>query len=298
MKDTLQVSVDSQKEGAAVMYLQGGVDIKPSLPETIIIDLNEVSYIDRSGIATLMEGFEIARIARIAERERIAQDLHDTLLQSVQGLILKFSALTMRIPPEDTTRHEMEKTLSQANEVVREGRDRIRNLRAFAASRGDLPEALQRVADEISPGSAISFEMLVEDVARELHPMVLEESYYIGREALINAFRHSGGSHIELRITYHSRQLRLRVHDDGRGIDPAVLEKRGRENHWGLLGMQERAKRIGAELNLSSRPGGGTEVELTVPAATAYQTSVQMRSPKAFSQMEPREHRSTATDHC
>lgn len=144
------------------MYLQSLFDIKsspnlrdhllaivrkPSPPETIMIDLNEVSSIDTSGIATLKEAFEIARIARIAERERIAQDLHDTLLQSVQGLIMKFSALTMRIPPEEPTRHEMEKTLSQANEVVKEGRDRIRNLRASAASRGDLPAALQRVAD-------------------------------------------------------------------------------------------------------------------------------------------------------
>ena len=274
MTDTLQISVDSQKEGA-VMYLQSRVDIKsspdlrrhllamvrkPSPPETIIIDLNEVSSIDTSGIATLIEGFEIARIARIAERERIAQDLHDTLLQSVQGLIMKFSALTMRIPPEDTTRHEMEKTLSQANEVVKEGRDRIRNLRSSGASRGDLAAALKRVAEEVSPGSTTSFKMLVEGDARELHPMVLDESYYIGREALINAFRHSGGSHIEVQITYYPRQLRLRVQDDGRGIDPAVLEKRGRENHWGLPGMQERAQRIGAEVKLSSRP-----------TATAYQ---------------------------
>jgi nitrate/nitrite-specific signal transduction histidine kinase len=129
-----------------------------------------------------------------------------------------------------------------------------------------LSAALQRVAEEISPDNEICFKMLV---ALESHPMVLEESYHIGREALINAFRHSDGLHIEVQITYHPRQLRLRVCDDGRGIDPAILEK-GRENHWGLTGMRERAQRIGAEVKLSSRRREGTEVELTVPGATAY----------------------------
>ena len=102
--------------------------------------------------------------------------------------------------------------------------------------------------------------------------MVFEESYYIGHEALVNAFRHFRSFSHRSSIIYHPRQLQLRVRDDGRGIDPAVLEKQGRENHWGLPGMQERARRIGAELKLFSHPGRGTEVELTVPAAPAYQT--------------------------
>jgi signal transduction histidine kinase len=207
---------------------------------------------------------------RLAERQRIAQDLHDTLLQSVQGLILKLYAFTTGIPPGDATRQKIEKALEQAGEVVREGRDRIENLRTTAASRDNLPAALQRVVEEISPGNEICFKMHVEGVSLELHPMVLEESYYIGREALINAFRHSDGLHIEVHITYHPRRLRLRVCDDGRGIDPAILEKQGRENHWGMTGMRERAQRIGAEVKLSSRRGEGTEVELTVPGATAY----------------------------
>jgi len=206
----------------------------------------------------------------LRERQRIAQDLHDTLLQSVQGVILKFYALTMRLPPGSATRQEMEKALKRAGEVVEEGRDRIHNLRVTAASRDNLPAALQWVAEEISTGNEICFKMIVEGVALELDPIVLDETYYIGREALINAFRHSDGLHIEVQITYHPRQLRLRVRDDGRGIDPAILEKQGRENHWGLPGMRERAQRIGAEVKLSSHCGEGTEVELTVPGATAY----------------------------
>jgi nitrate/nitrite-specific signal transduction histidine kinase len=103
--------------------------------------------------------------------------------------------------------------------------------------------------------------------------MVLEESFSIGREALVNALTHSEGRSVEVEITYDPRQFRLRVRDDGRGIDPAILEDGGRAGHWGLQGMRERAQKIGAQLQLWNRPGTGAEVELIVPAATAYRTA-------------------------
>lgn len=106
----------------------------------------------------------------------------------------------------------------------------------------------------------------------ELHPIIREETYRIGREALINALTHSEARNIEAEITYDSQVFRLRIRDDGRGVDPDVLKKGGRANHWGLQGMREHAKRIGAQLELWSRLGSGTEVELTVPAATAYRS--------------------------
>jgi len=102
--------------------------------------------------------------------------------------------------------------------------------------------------------------------------MIREESYFVGREAIINALTHSDGRNVEVEIIYDSSEFRLRIRDDGRGIDPDVLEKGGRSGHWGLQGMRERADRIGAKLNLWSRPGSGSEVELTVPAATAYRS--------------------------
>jgi signal transduction histidine kinase/streptogramin lyase len=207
---------------------------------------------------------------RLAERERIARDLHDTLLQSVQGLILKVHAGLRQIPAEEPGRQTIEKALDYADQVLAEGRDRVRNLRATAASLSDLSAAFQRVAEEISPSRAPTLRTVVEGNVRELHPAVLEESYSIGREALMNALTHSRGLHIEVEITYDSRQFRLRVRDDGRGIDPGVLEKGRRDDHWGLPGMRERATKIGAQLELWTRPGGGTEVELMVPASTAY----------------------------
>jgi Signal transduction histidine kinase len=213
---------------------------------------------------------------RLNERERIARDLHDTLLQSVQGLILKFHAVAKQIPTHEPAHHTMETALDRADEVVAEGRDRVRNLRG-AVSLNALPSAFERVAEENSPGGETSFKTVVEGDVRELHPMVLEESYSIGREALINALTHSHGRHIEVEISYEPRQFRLRVRDDGHGIDPRILEEGGRTDHWGLRGMRERAERIGAELKIWSSHQTGTEVGLIVPASTAYQ-NVRVKS--------------------
>lgn len=207
---------------------------------------------------------------RLEERERIARDLHDTLLQSVQGLILKFYAVSKQIPADTPAYQALEKTLDHADEVLAEGRDRIRNLRVNSASLSDLPAAFRSVAEESSQGRDASFKTVVEGHVRDLHPLVLEECYCIGREAIINALSHSEAQHVEAEIAYDSREFRLRVRDDGRGIDPKILADGGRPGHWGLQGMRERAQKIGGQLRFWSRLETGTEVELTVPAATAY----------------------------
>jgi len=220
----------------------------------------------------LAREFNMRLDERVLERTRIARELHDTLLQNVQGLILKFHAIGKRIPPADPTRQEIEKTLDFADQVMAEGRDRVRNLRSSTIGFGGLPKAFQQLVEEAAPNRSSTFKMVVEGTVLELHPIIREETYSIGREALINALTHSEANNIEAEITYESREFRLRIRDDGRGIDPAVLEKGGRDDHWGLQGMRERAKRIGAKLDLWSRPGSGTEVELTVPASTAYRS--------------------------
>ena len=207
---------------------------------------------------------------RMEERERIARDLHDTLLQSVQGLILKFHAVSKQIPSDLPAHDALEKTLDHADQVLAEGRDSIRNLRVNSASLIDLPAAFRSVAEETSQGREATFKTVVEGRVRELHPLVLEECYRIGREAIINALTHSEGQHVEAEIAYDSRQFRLRVRDDGRGIEPKILEAGGRAGHWGLQGMRERAEKIGGQLRFWSRPETGTEVELTVPGSTAY----------------------------
>ena len=233
-------------------------------------------------LAGLIWGLYVTRLRRIAaiykarleerlqERERIARDLHDTLLQSVQGLILKFDAVAKQIPCQEPARQAMENALDRADQVLAEGRDRVRNLRDTPVHLSDLPAAFQRVAEETPQSRATTFKTIVEGNVRELHPLVLEESYSIGREALVNALTHSAGLHIEVEIIYDPRQFRLRVRDDGHGIDSRILEEGGRPDHWGLQGMRERAHRIGAQLELWSRPETGTEVELIVPGTTAY----------------------------
>ena len=209
--------------------------------------------------------------ARIEERERIARELHDTLLQSIQGLILKFHVVAKHMARDDAAGDALNKALDQADVILAEGRDRVRNLRD-SASPGDLSAAFCRLVDDSYYDSKVRIETVVEGNVRELNAMVQEECYAIGREALLNALTHSGGLHIEVEITYDFRKFRLRIRDDGRGIDPGILGKGGRTDHWGLQGMRERARRIGARLDLWSRPGMGTEVELIVPAATAYQS--------------------------
>jgi len=208
---------------------------------------------------------------RLEERERIARDLHDTLLQSVQGLILKFHAGIKQIPREMPAYDALEKTLDHADEVLAEGRDRVRNLRTSTIPFGGLPAAFKRLVEETPQGDDVTFKTVVEGSLRELHPMVREECYCIGREAIVNALTHSGGHKVEVEIAYDSRQFRLRVRDDGRGFDPKILEQGTRPNHWGLQGMRERADKIGAQLKLWSRQATGTEVELIIPGATAYQ---------------------------
>lgn len=209
---------------------------------------------------------------RLGERERIARELHDTFLQSVQGLILRFHAVTKQIPVHEPARETMEKALDRADSVLSEGRDRVRNLRYNAAATSSLPSTIRSVAEEHAQGTKTEFRVLLEGTERQLHPMVLEEANSIACEATINAFRHAEALHIEVEIIYDSKQLRLRIRDDGRGIAPAILETGGRAGHWGLQGMRERARKIGAQLDFWSRPGSGTEVELRIPSATAYRT--------------------------
>lgn len=205
---------------------------------------------------------------RLEERERIARDLHDTLLQSVQGLILKFHAVATQIGNDEPARAALEKTLDHADDVLAEGRGRLLNLRANTVPFGGLPDAFQQVAQETS-GSKASFKTVVEGRLLELHAIVREEAFCIGREAIINSLTHADARQVEVEIAYDPKRFRLRVRDDGRGIDPAILAD-GLPDHWGLRGMRERAERMGAQLEIWSRCDTGTEIQLTVPGKTAY----------------------------
>ncbi len=214
---------------------------------------------------------------RVGERTRIARELHDTLLQSLQGLMFQFQAAYNMLPrrPEDA-RQTLEEALAGTEHAIAESRDAIHDLRSQSMGEGDLAQLLEAAGGELAatqdtkqkpPG----FRVIVEGEPRRLSPVLQDEVYRIAVELLRNAFRHAGAGQIEAEIRYDNHQLRLRLRDDGKGIDPKVLEESGRPGHWGLPGVRERAHRIGSQLSFWSQAGVGTEVELTVPAAIAYQ---------------------------
>jgi signal transduction histidine kinase len=165
--------------------------------------------------------------------------------------------------------------LDQAEAVLVEGRDRVRNLRSVTKY-GDIAESLATTGDKLAQKSASRFRLTVEGKTRALHAVVRDEVCKIGEEAIFNAFQHARALKIEVGIVYGRQALSLRICDDGAGIEPAFLAE-GREGHFGLLGMRERAGKINAEIKLETRPGAGTEIELIVPATIAYAVTAARR---------------------
>jgi signal transduction histidine kinase/ligand-binding sensor domain-containing protein len=207
---------------------------------------------------------------RLLERERIARELHDTLLQGLQGLILRFQAGANLIAPQDPARKVLEGALARADQVLIESRNHVKELRTSATMRGDLPSALARVGEDLSDEGEAAFSLVVEGSPQPLHPILKEEAFLIGREAITNAFRHARASKIEVELSFSATELRLRVRDDGRGIPDEVLAAGAKTGHWGLPGMRERAEKVRARLEIWSRSDAGTEVQLTVTGSIAY----------------------------
>jgi signal transduction histidine kinase len=222
---------------------------------------------------------------RLSERTRIARELHDTLLQSFQALMLHFQTVNDLLPP-GKAKEALEKVLDRADKAIVEGREAIQNLRSSTTTANELAEALTALGEELAgtgdagKGSA-TFRVSIEGQPRSLHPILRDDIYRIAREALRNAFRHAQAKKIEADITYGERVLRLCIRDDGKGIDPKLLDA-GRDQHWGLPGMRERAQQIGAQLDMWSEIGAGTEVELRIPGSVAYRTSRGRRGFRLF----------------
>ena len=208
---------------------------------------------------------------RLGERERIARELHDTLLQSFQGLMLRLQVVDDLLPA-GKAKEQLEQSLERADEAIAEGRSAVYDLRSSTATTDDLAQIVKALGDELATEDSTQFHLLVEGRARELHPIIRDELYRITREALRNAFRHAAARHIETEITYGERAFRLRIRDDGQGI-PAEMLNAGRPGHYGLSGMRERAEQIGATLEIWSGPKAGTEIELTVAGALAYRAT-------------------------
>ncbi len=212
--------------------------------------------------------FNVRMDERVGERTRLARDLHDTLLQGFQGLMLRLQALDDLLP-QGEAKHELEQTLDRADQVVAEGRKTVHDLRLSTVVTNDLARAVRALGDELASEDSATFGFLVEGEIRELHPIIRDEVYRITREALRNAFSHARARHIEAEIIYAESLFRLRIRDDGEGIAPAILED-GRPGHYGLPGMRERAAEIGAKLDIWSGVGTGTEIDLSIAGSIAY----------------------------
>ncbi|HTA43323.1 MAG TPA: sensor histidine kinase [Bryobacteraceae bacterium] len=208
---------------------------------------------------------------RLAERTRIARELHDTLLQSFQALMLHFQSASNMLQP-GPAKEALDEALDHADQAILEGRNAIQNLRSSTSVTNELAQAIAALGEELGTakhGGLPQLNVSVEGKPQELHPILRDDIYRIAGEALRNAFHHARSTRIEAELTYSARLLRVRIRDNGSGIDPAIIET-GREGHWGLQGMRERAQQIGAQLEIWSQPGAGTEVDLSVPGSVAY----------------------------
>jgi ligand-binding sensor domain-containing protein/signal transduction histidine kinase len=228
-------------------------------------------------VRQLQYQFDMTLEARVGERTRIARELHDTLLQSFHGLLLRFQTVSHLLPESPSeAKQRLDTAIAQAAIAITQGRDAVQGLRSSTTEKNNLALALSALGTELAANESSSlrpaFHVGVEGETRELHPIVRDEIYKIAAEALRNASSHAHAGRIEIDLRYDDEQFRMRVRDDGKGIDATVLTNQSAEGHYGLPGMRERAALIGGELAVWSKEGAGTEVELRLPASIVYQS--------------------------
>ena len=245
----------------------------------VLVFLGALFAAHRLRVQQLAHQFNKTLDVRVSERTRIARELHDTLLQSFQGLLLRFQAVANFLPdnPQEA-KQRLDLAINQAAEAVTEGRDAVQGLRSSAFQTNDLARGIiaigQELTDDEPAAAAPTIDVEVEGAPRNLNPIVRDEAYRIAGEALRNSFRHARARRITIEIRYDRRLFQLRVRDDGKGIDEAIVQ-RGHAGHFGLHGMRERAEIVGGRLEVWSKRETGTEVELSVPGAVAYGAQVE-----------------------
>jgi signal transduction histidine kinase len=262
-----------------------GFEVEPTIWQTWWFRLTFVSCVGLAALSLYrLRMRQVTRLLsirfeeRLAERARIARDLHDTLLQGVLGTYMQLHVAVDQLPNESPSRPAMNRILQLMEGVVEEGRIAVQGLRPPLAGSQDLEQAFSKIQHEFAVIDKVDFRIIVEGRPRPLNPVLRDEVYKIGREALVNAFRHSRAKSIEVELDYGLRFFRCLVRDNGRGIDANVLRS-GREGHWGLPGMRERAEKIEAQLHVRSSSSAGTEVELSIPSHTAFQFQPSKRWP-------------------
>ena len=234
----------------------------------ISLILISLLYFYRLRIKVMASQFNMRLEERVGERTRIARDLHDTMLQTVQGLMLRLQVVNEMLPP-GKVKLELEETLEIGDQAIVEARNAVHDLRSLTANMNDLAGALRALGKELATGDSANFRLVIEGPQRELHPIIRDEIYRIAREGLRNAFAHARAHQIEAEVTFGEGIFQLRIRDDGQGIPTEVLEA-GRSGHYGLAGMRERANEIGSKLTILSGPELGTEIDLSVASSIAY----------------------------
>jgi ligand-binding sensor domain-containing protein/signal transduction histidine kinase len=244
----------------------------------VALILLSVRSVHRYRLYHLTNQFNLRLEERVNERTRIARDLHDTLLQSFQGLLLRFQTASELFPTRlADAKQTLDSAIEQAAQAITEGRDAVQGLRSSTEVTNDVALAISTLGEELAGvetnPNAAEFHVEVEGTSRNLHPILRDEVYRIAGEALRNAFRHAEARRIEVEIRYDERQFGLRVRDDGKGIDSKLLDDDERPGHYGMRGMRERAELLGGKVTVWSELDSGTEVELSIPAGNAYATA-------------------------
>jgi signal transduction histidine kinase/ligand-binding sensor domain-containing protein len=237
----------------------------------ILIALGIVGTVYHLRLRQMAERYRLRMEERVTERTRIAQDLHDTLLQGLLSVSLQLAVANGKLTDSEPAKPQYIGILGLLRQVVEESRNAVRGLRKLTAEASTLEQSISGISRDLASGdSQTALRLTVEGTTRVVRPLIREELYLMVREALANAWRHSRASQIEAVIQYTADLLRVAIRDNGIGIDAAIIEC-GRSGHYGFSGMRERAERIGAELNVSSALNAGTEIEILVPGRMAYE---------------------------
>jgi signal transduction histidine kinase/ligand-binding sensor domain-containing protein len=251
--------------------------IEPALYQTwwlrtaaIIAALAIIVWVIRRRMQIVAANIQARLVERLDERERIARELHDTLLQGILSASLQLEVADRQIAADATAKPLVQRVSNLMRQLADESRHAVRGLRFRYSEEENLERALTQISKDLATPNAVKSHVVVEGAPRSLQPVVRDEIYRIGGEALANVFRHADASAVETVLEYGRDYFRLLVRDDGRGIDPEVL-RAGREGHFGLSGMRERARKIGARLKIRTAAGAGTEIDLIVPSSAAFE---------------------------
>jgi signal transduction histidine kinase/ligand-binding sensor domain-containing protein len=258
------------------------IDVRPAFYQTawfktlcVISALLAAWIIFRARMRFVAEQIHSRLSERVAERERVARELHDTLLQGFQGLMMRFHLATQSIAPTEPGRSEMEDALDSADLLLAESRDRIRDLRYEVIDSPSLSDALISLGEDFASPHTWTLKIHTRGAEVELNPITYQDIYAVAREALLNAFRHSQASEIRVEIWFEATRLIVNIADNGKGIETETLSGSRPTGHWGLAGMRERADNLGGTLKITALPGGGTQVSLAIPAPMAFCRSKQ-----------------------